>query len=189
MTTIHTDFKQAILGQIDDGTITSLELTHAVFYTDYEPFLPSDTKAGKNEIGRTALTSSIVDNTVIKSFNINTSTANCLSTTISSVTSTTVFDLTSVTSLLVDDRIEITVSGVPYQRKVSNISTNTVTISEALPVNPSVGDTVKQMISNIGFVADGTSSSGTGTLFLSVPYIKYKSSGIEINNNQLRGIL
>lgn len=186
--TIHKAYKDEFLNQVDDGTIADgLELTHAVFYTDYDAFNSTDTKTGKNELGRVALTSSVVDNTIIKSFNISSSIANCLNTTISSASSSTVFDLTSITGLAIDDRIEITLSSGTYDRKVTNISSNTVTISEPLPSTPTAGNVVRQKISNVGFVTNGTSSSGSGTLAYSFQWIKYKHSGIEINNNQLRG--
>jgi hypothetical protein len=162
-----------IIADLIDADVSYLALV-----ADYDS--PTSTSeigdAGVNELGRVVPTTSVSGNRLTISASFDTSTANCLNTTISGVTSTTVFDLTSVTGLTVGDRIEIVLSTGSEQRKISNIATNTITIDKALSSTPAGSEVVKQYISGFYLVTGGSASANSGTTIFADSFIKFKDS-------------
>jgi hypothetical protein len=180
--TITNALIEDIINHLAGSSTPTLEFNYVVFTSNFDVPNQSTTLASDNrEIGRVAV-DSITDNgsSLTVNYTLDSATANCLSTTVSGASSNTVFDLTSVTGLGVNDRIQITLNGVEYDRKVTNISTNTITVTPPLPSTPSVSDIVKQKISRIALVYNGTASSGTGTVGAWNQYIVYKDSTMSI---------
>jgi hypothetical protein len=114
--------------------------------------------------------------------------ANCLATTVSAVTSTTVFTLTSVVGLQVGDRIRLTLSGASNrkeQRKITNIAGSIITVSEAFTSTITIGDTAEQMISRIHLVnGSATSTLNSGSSISIAGYIdtKISTQTVEVEN-------
>ena len=87
---------------------------------------------------------------------------------ITGVTSTTVFTVDDATGLAVGQRIAVQLPGVarPEQRKITNISTNTITVHFPFSVAPEIGtDNCMQMFSRLHLVygASATSSLNSGS--------------------------
>jgi len=78
-------------------------------------------------------------------------------TTVASVTSASVFDLTSATGFSIGDRIEVN----SQKRTIANLSGTTVTLDEALSAAPTIGDTVQQIWGETGLLVNGDSVLGT----------------------------
>ena len=104
---------------------------------------------------------------------------NVLSTTITGTpASKTVFDLTSVTGLAVNDCISITQTAPlgPVKRKVTNIASTTITISEDLDAIPVAGNTVIQEWTRVYLLCQATGSSLSGVMVSVAPYSCQKTS-------------
>lgn len=168
----------------DEITWLKDQITHIAFYTEYDPFNTNDIlDSGKHEIGRVAVTPSIVNNQIVINYTINSSSANCASTTISAVTSNTVFNLTSASEFDVGDRIEIDVTGNgSYQEaKIINKSSSTITIDRQL--NVVVSRIVRIKLSNKAVIKNGTLTSKSGAFVYSEQFIKFKNSSQAITDN------
>jgi hypothetical protein len=142
---------------------------------------PDKTTVLEKEIGRVAVTSKTRSgSTVTINSSFGSSSANCLSTTISTVTSATVFTVASTTGLQTGDRVQITLAGYANrkeERKISTIVGSTITLTEALSATPSASDAFKQMISRVQLAhgsATGTLNSGSATSI--APYKIIKTS-------------
>ncbi len=180
--TITTALLNDIVNHLAGSSTPTLALNYVVFTSNFDvPNQTTTLASDARERGRVAV-SSIDDNgtSLTVNYTLGTTIANCLSTTMSAVTSNTVFTLTSVTGLGVNDRIQITISGVNYDRKVTNLSGSIVTINSPLPSVPIIGTVVKQKISRIALVYGGTGSSGTGTVADWEQYILFKDSSMSI---------
>lgn len=168
----------------DEITWLKDQITHIAFYTEYEPFNTNDIlDSSKHEIGRVAVTPNIVNNQITINYTINSSTANCSSTIISSVTSNTICVLTSASGFDIGDRIEIdtTGSGTYQECKIINKSSSTITIDRQL--NLVTGRTVRIKISNKAIIKNGTLTSKSGAFVYSEQFIKFKNSSQAITDN------
>lgn len=180
--TITNAFLEDIINHLAGTSTPTLELNYVVFTTNFDVPTQTTTLATDNrEIGRVAV-SSITDSgaSLTANYTLDTATANCLSTTISSATTPNSFDLVSVSGLAANDRIQITQSGRDFDRKVVSVTGSTVVITPPLPSTPSGGEAVKQKISRIAIVYGGTGSSGTGTVASWSQYIVFKDDTMEI---------
>ncbi len=144
---------------------------------------PEKTSTMILEIGRVAVDTPVRSgaNVTIES-TFDTATANTLSTTVSnaSTPSTTQFSLTSVTGLSIGDRLQVTTVNGKEQVKISNISTNLITISTtppapALTFAPAVGAVVNQMISRL-HLCQGTSTLNNGIPISIAPFFDTKNN-------------
>jgi|TARA_R100000049_G_C1935906_1_gene79775 hypothetical protein len=149
------------------------------FVADYaKPTATTDIQdSGVNQLGRvvpTSVTSSGTKITVTST--INTSTANPLDTTVSSASSTTVFDLTSVTGLTVGDRLEITLSTGTEDREIDSISTNTITVTKAYSSAPAVSDVARGKISAVHIIKGGTIGGVDGATLAAFQTVLFKAN-------------
>lgn len=169
-------FTNNYLNEIAD-TIDA-DISYIALVADFDaPIASTDiADSGVKELGRVVPTTSVSGTKLKITASFDTSTANCLNTTISSVTSSSVFDLTSVTGLTTGDRIEIILSTGAEQREVTNISTNTVTVSPALSSTPAGSEVARQLISAFHVVTGGSASANSGSTIYSAQFIKFKDS-------------
>lgn len=132
----------------------------------------------ENEIGRVAITNSIrVGSSIDITSTFGLTDANTLDTTITSVTDEYTFDLASVVGLAVLDRIRINITNFgDVDRQIDDITSNTITLSDPLPLVPTIGDSAKQLITRIQLVAGGTLTLNSGTGVSIAPSIFTKSS-------------
>lgn len=151
-------------------------------------FDPSDKDSSlENEIDRVATgTPSRNENVVTVTSNFGGSDGNTLSTTVSSATSTTVFDLTSVTGLQVGDALQIVFASTnrAETRKISNIASNTITVDTAYSEAPAVSDVANQLIQRLHLVSGGSATLDSGTAISIAPFEQTKSSSetLQINH-------
>lgn len=142
---------------------------------------PDKTSILEGEIGRVAPSSYVrTGSSVIISTTFSTSSGNCLETTINTVTNATTFTVNSTTGLAIGDRVQITIASLANrkeERKISNISSSTITLSEALSAAPATGDLFKQMISRVQLAhGSATSTLNSGSAFSIAPYKAIKTS-------------
>ena len=107
-----------------------------------------------------------------------TSENNGLSTTVSAVTSSSQFDLTSVTGLAIGDRVEIN----DQKRTVANLSGSTVTLDEALTAAPTIGDVFLQIWGETGLLINGDSVLGTRSRVADGGYAKDNTKAIFVES-------
>ena len=154
----------------------SLSATHCSLSTAYDS--PTINSIVELEIGRVALFTPSRDS-VTCTFNSNfgLTDGNTLTTTISSVTSTSIFDVTSVIGLQIGDRIRVIKTDNSYnERKIQAIAGNQITLTVPLDFTPTIGLSFKQLISRIYLIANGTGTLNTGYGMSIAPYINSKSS-------------
>lgn len=111
------------------------------------------------------------------------SSANTLSTTITGTpASKTTFDIVSASGLAINDLVYITQTAplgrVP--RKVTGLSSTTVTLNEALDSIPVSGNVFEQSWSR-AYLLTNSDGSSTGTVASSIPYTNTKASGTSKN--------
>lgn len=157
------DIKYHLLG----SSTPTLDITHISLGTAFDKPDKSSTISDSNEIAR-VLTDSEADSgdkIVIESIFLPDD-VTLLSTTVAGSPSptTTTFDVASSTGLVNNDMLQITLSGAENRkekRKIS-ISGTSVTLTDALPSVPVAGDVVKQLISRVLVIYNGTATLGTG---------------------------
>jgi len=125
---------------------------------------PAKTDTLLNEIGR-VVPSSItkVGNKIIVESTFATTDANTLTTSITAFSDRQTLTLTSITGLQINDNIQITLPNkAKEERKITAISTLTITLDKVLSADPSIVTTgnIKQLICRIHLVY-GTSSTLT----------------------------
>ena len=167
-------FLDAIVDHLVGDATPTLEIDHAYFTSRFDPPDADTTVAiDDHQVGsNVAITKDNVGRIITMTVNILSSSVNCLDTTIDDAVftpTTTVFDLDLVTGLDTGggDMIQINL-GTSYglqERKIVSISTKRVTIDKPLPIAPSDGDVVRQILTNMYIcMADNTviSSSAYG---------------------------
>ena len=151
--------------------------SHMAFFTTAGVPQPGVAIGSLLEIGRVAITKSQVGNKITCNWEMATTTANCLSTTVSAASSSTSFTLTSVTGLATSgDLIQIKMSSGTVLRTITNRLGNVVTIDLPLTGTPANGTVVNLMISQRGLVQSGTNTANSGTLVDIQQYIFFKDS-------------
>lgn len=151
-------FLDAVIDHIVGDSTPALEISFAYFTSRFDPPDADTTIAiDDHQVGSNITpTYSNSGRTITITINLATSDCNCLDTTVDDASftpTTTQFDLDSVTGLDTGggDMIEINL-GSTYglvRRKIDSISTNRVTLTQALPIAPSDGDVVRQILSNV----------------------------------------
>lgn len=176
-----TTFLENICKHLANESTPLLKATHCSLSTAFDT--PDTNSAIELEIGRVQVFSPRRDgSTVTINSNFTLTDANTLSTTISSVTSNSIFDLTSVTGLAVGDGIRIIFTDSKYNdRKIQAIAGNQITLTQALDYTPVVGNTANQLIRRIYLIGDGTNTLNTGFGISLAPYIRTKTSSQTIN--------
>lgn len=161
------------------------QITHVAFYTEYTPFSTTDTITSKHEIGRIAVTPTLSNKEIKFSYTLGLSDCVCPTTSISSVTSDTVFIVSNASNFTVGDRIEIDTTGTgSYQDcKILAKSTNTLTIDRSLSL--ATGRAVRMKISQKAIVLNGTSTSNSGEWYQAQEYIKYKSNTMTLPTDNI----
>ena len=139
-----------------------LRFKHVALSTKFDTPTKSDTLV--NEIGR-VVPSSItkVGNKIIVESTFSGTDANTLTTSITAFSDRQTLTLSSVTGLQVNDGVQITLpNGAKEERKITAISTLTITLDKVLSADPSIVTTgnIKQLICRIHLVY-GTSSTLT----------------------------
>lgn len=142
---------------------------------------PDKTTTLAGELARVAPTSwTRSGSTVVITSTFGTSSGNCLSTTINTVTSATVFTVNSTTGLAIGDRVQITLASFANrkeERKIGNIASTTITLTEALSATPSSTNPFKQMISRVQLAhGSATATLNSGSAFSIAPYKFIKTS-------------
>ena len=107
-----------------------------------------------------------------------TSENNGASTTVSGVTSSSVFDITSATGFSIGDRVEIN----DQKRTIQNLSGTTVTLDEALTAAPTIGDTFLQIWGETGLLINGDSVLGTRSRIADGGYAKDNTKAIFVES-------
>lgn len=170
------------LASIGRGITTDMQIKYIALSTAYDP--PNRTTSLELECARVAPISAITqinnklvieakfDNTIFtKSVNI------------TAITDKKTFTVNSSAGFTINDRIQIKIGVIWYQRKLTNISGNIFTINEELPTNPTTGtDNCQQMISRLHLVygSGATLSLNTGKACSLAQLIAYKSSTKDI---------
>lgn len=107
-------------------------------------------------------------NAVFKTF-YNGTQANTYATTVLTGTSTTIFTVPSGQggNFANGQQIQVTIGGTPYERTISTVVGDTITLTSALPSIPSTNDPVEQLLCELGLFggALATSTNGTGIMF------------------------
>lgn len=147
------------------GTSADIEIKYTELSTNYDPPTRNDGGTLVLGIGRVAPTITRTNNRILIESTFSITDANTLgadgTVTVSAVTSTTVFTLTSVTGLAVNDRCKLKLSAAGNReehRKITNISGNIVTVDKALPVSPTIGDKFYQEISQVILAYGGSAT-------------------------------
>lgn len=156
--------------------------------------IPDKTSILEGELARVVPSSWVLNGSEI---NINSligaSTGNCLETTINTVTDATTFTVNSTTGLAIGDRVQITIASLANrkeERKISNISSSTITLSEALSTAPANGDLFKQMISRVQLAhGSATATLNSGSAFSIAPYKAIKTSSNTISFEHIINII
>lgn len=139
-----------------------LRFKYVALSTKFDTPVKTDTLV--NEIGRVVASSiTKVGNKIIVESTFATTDANTLTTSITAFSDRQTLTLTSVTGLQVNDGVQITLpNGAKEERKITAISTLTITLDKVLSADPSTSTTgnIKQLICRIHLVY-GTSSTLT----------------------------
>jgi hypothetical protein len=175
----NTELLENIAKHLAGESTPTLEISFCALSTSYD--IPDKNSTLALELGRVAVDAPVRSGSVITvASSFGASDAICLNTTISGVTSTTVFTVTSATGLQIGDRVQITLSNLSNrkeERKISNIAGSTITLSEALSATPAVSDAFKQMISRIHLInGSATLTLNSGDAASIAPYKTIKSS-------------
>lgn len=103
-------------------------------------------------------------NAIYKTF-FNGEEANCAQATVAIGTSTTQFTLLGGQGSLftIGESVRVTIGGTPYDTTITNIATDTLTVSPALGAIPSGGEPVAQLITEVTLYGDASANATTGT--------------------------
>lgn len=159
-------YRDTVLGYIQS------DISHVALATNDDSFTETTDIATLNEKARVVPTITQSGNKLVLNSTFGASSGNCSKTTISGSITTNAFDVVSATGFTIGDRI--TVDGTKY--KISNVSGSTITVSTNLNPVPTVGMEVKEFISQIHLVKDGTGSANSGSTAFVNSYNVYKEN-------------
>ena len=172
------EFLDNIAKHVAGESTPDLEVAYCAFSCAFDP--PDKDSSLVLEVGRVAITSADRTNsTIVIDSTFGSTDGNTLSTTVSSVTSNSIFELTSVTGLQVGDALQLTLSGASNRketRKISAISTNQITVSSPYSSTITVNDIAAQKIMRLHLIAGGTATLNTGSPVSVAPYPDFKLS-------------
>jgi len=170
-----TEFLENICKHLTGESTPNLTISHCGISTGYDT--PNQSSSLQLEIGRVAVSSKTRNGTLVTvTSNFDFSDGNTLQTAISSASSSTVFNLSSVIGLSIGDRLRITLDTGQEERKIQSISGNQITLATGLSKTPSLNNIAEQMISRLHLIANGTLTLNSGSAISLAPYIRTKSS-------------
>ena len=181
--TFHNDTNQTFLNDLAKhlaGESTpDLTTQFVAFSSAYDN--PEKTTVLELELGRVVPSTVTRNNAqVVIEASFGLTDANTLLTNTGTPVSASQFNIVSTTGLQVGDRVEVLLSALGDRvesRKVSVISGTLITLSTALSLTPTAGDTFRQMISRVQLVHGGaTSTLNSGSPTSIAQYIDTKKS-------------